>query len=52
MMDNPKFIRFSVNEDVALLAVEPYHRKTFTSFAVPRNIYSCNGAMVIYSAYL
>lgn len=52
LMDNPKFIRFSVNEEDTLLAVEPYHRKTFTSFAIPRNLYSCNGAMVVYSKSL
>ena len=52
LMDNPKFIRFSVNEEGTLLAVEPYHRKTFTSFAIPRNLYSYNGAMVVYSKSL
>ena len=52
MMDNPKFIRFSVNNDCKLMAVEAYHRKTFTSFTVPRNLYSDNGAMVVYSKSL
>ncbi len=52
LMENPKFIRFSVNEEGALLAVEPYHRKTFTSFAIPRNLYSYSGAMVVYSKSL
>ncbi len=51
-MDNPKFIQFSVNKEGTLLAVEPYHRKTFTSFAIPRNLYSYNGAMVVYSKSL
>lgn len=51
-MDNPRFIRFSVNEEATLMAVEPYHRKTFTSFAVPKNLYSYNGAMVVYSKSL
>ena len=51
-MENPKFIRFSVNEEGTLLAVEPYHRKTFTSFAIPRNLYSYSGAMVVYSKSL
>lgn len=49
MMNNPKFIRLSVNESGKRMAVEPYHRKTFTSFAIPRNLYASNGAMVIYS---
>lgn len=52
LMDNPKFIRFSVNEEGTLLAVEPYHRKTFTSFTVPKNLYSYSGAMVVYSKSL
>ena len=47
LMDNPEFIRFSVNEEGTLLAVEPYHRKTFTSFTVPKNLYSYNGEMVV-----
>ncbi len=34
------------------MAVEPYHRKTFTSFVVPKNLYSYNGAMVVYSKSL
>lgn len=51
-MENPKYIRFSVNEEGTLLAVEPYHRKTFISFAIPRNIYSYSGAMVVYSKSL
>lgn len=51
-MDSPKFIRFSVNEENILMAVEPYHRKTFTSFAVPPNLYSYNGAMIVYSKSL
>lgn len=49
LMDSPDFIRFSVNREGTLLAVEPYHRKTFTSFKIPRNLYSYNGAMVVYS---
>lgn len=52
LMENPEFIRFSVNEEGTLLAVEPYHRKTFTSFTVPKNLYSYNGEMVIYSKSL
>ena len=51
-MDSPKFIRFSVNEENILMAVEPYHRKTFTSFSVPPNLYSYNGAMIVYSKSL
>lgn len=49
LMENPEFIRFSVNEEGTLLAVEPYHRKTFTSFTVPKNLYSYDGEMVVYS---
>ncbi len=52
LMDNPEFIRFSINEEGPLLAVEPYHRKTFTSFTVPKNLYSYNGEMVVYSKSL
>ncbi len=52
LMDDPEFIRFSVNEEGTFLAVEPYHRITFTSFAVPKNLYSYNGAMVVYSKSL
>lgn len=51
-MDNPDFIQFSVNEEGTLLAVEPYHRKTFTSFVIPRNLYSHSGAMIVYSKSL
>lgn len=51
-MENPKFIRLSVNEEGTLLAVEPYHRKTFTSFVVPKNLYSYNGGMIVYSKSL
>lgn len=51
-MNNPEFIRFSVNEEGTLLAVEPYHKKTFTSFAIPKNLYSYNGAMIVYSKSL
>ena len=49
LIDNPDFIRFSVNKEGTLLAVEPYHRKSFTSFKIPRNLYSYNSAMVVYS---
>lgn len=52
LMDNPKFIRFSVNENSKLMAVGPYHRKTFTSFAIPKNLYLDDGAMIIYSKSL
>lgn len=52
LMDGPKFIRFSVNEKGTLMAVEPYHKKSFTSFKIPRNLYSYNGAMVVYSKSL
>lgn len=52
MMDNPEFIRFSVNEEGTLLAVEPYHKKSFTSFKIPENLYSYNGAMIVYSKQL
>lgn len=48
-MDTPDFIRFSVNSQGTLLAVEPYPRKTFTSFKIPQNLYSYDGAMVVYS---
>lgn len=52
LMENPEFIRLSVNKDGTLMAVEPYHRKTFTSFTVPKNLYSYNGEMVVYSKSL
>ena len=52
LMDNPKFIRFSVNKDGTQMAVEPYHRKTFTSFSVPKNLYSYSNGMVVYSKSL
>lgn len=41
-----------INEEGTLLAVEPYHRKTFTSFSVPKDLYSYNGEMVVYSKSL
>lgn len=49
LMDNPKFIRFSVNEARTLLAIEPYHKRTFTSFKVPSELYSDKGSMRVYS---
>lgn len=52
LMENPKFIRLSVNDNGTLMAVEPYHRQTFTSFAIPKNLYSYNGGMVVYSKSL
>lgn len=49
MMDDPKFIRFSVNSEGTSMAVTPYHKRSFTSFRVPKNLYSDNGAMIVYS---
>ncbi len=51
-MDNPKFIRFSINEEGTLLAVEPYYKRTLTSFKVPSDLYSDNGSMRVYSKKL
>ena len=48
-MNNSKFIRFSVNEEGTLLAVEQYYKKSFTSFVIPQNLYADNGSMVVYS---
>ncbi len=51
-MGNPKYIRFSINSENKLLAVEPYHKRTLTSFKVPQDLYSDNGSMRVYSKKL
>lgn len=48
----PLYIRFSLNADKSLLAIEPYDKKTLTSFPVPENFYKDNGSMCVYSKML
>ena len=45
----PKYIRFRLGKNEKAILLEPYDRKTFTSFCVPRNLYSENGCMRISS---
>lgn len=52
LLGKPSYIRFFLSNKGKLLAVEPYDKKTFTSFRVPKNLYSDNGAMVVYSKML
>lgn len=35
----PAYIRFLLNPDTMQMVVEPYHKKEFTSFRVPKGLY-------------
>lgn len=35
----PAFVRFLINPDTMQLMMQPYHKKVFTSFRVPRELY-------------
>ena len=48
-MQNPKFIRFLVHEDGKSLIMQPYDRKTQTSFKVPSGLFDGNKSMRVYS---
>ena len=52
LLGRPKYIRFCLNSDKTLLAVEPYNKKTLTSFEVPENLHKENGSMCVYSKML
>lgn len=45
----PGYIRFWLESNGKAMLLEPYDRKTFTSFRVPENLYSENGCMRISS---
>ncbi len=45
----PEYVRFRVERNGRTMLLEPYDRKTFTSFHVPENLYSENGCMGISS---
>lgn len=48
-LDTPKYVRFYINIEKSLLAVAPYHKNSLKSHKIPKNLYTNNGAMVIYS---
>lgn len=52
LLGRPRYIRFSMNKEKTLLAIEPFDKKTLTSFEVPENIHSENGSMCVYSTML
>lgn len=38
-MGRPTYVRFLINPDTMKLAMQPYHKKEFTSFRVPKALY-------------
>lgn len=48
-MEEPKYIRFRVSEDRTSMILEPYHKKTFTSFKIPKNLFDSGGSMQVHS---
>ena len=38
-MGHPAYVRFLINPDTMQLAIQPYHKKEFTSFRVPKALY-------------
>lgn len=52
LLGRPKYIRLSMNREKTLLAIEPYTKKTLTSFEVPQNMIKENASMCIYSTVL
>lgn len=48
-MEEPKYIRFRVSEDRRSMILEPYHKKTFTSFKIPKNLFEYGGSMQVHS---
>lgn len=48
-MQCPKFIRFLVHENGKSLIMEPYDRKTQTSFKVPSGLFDGDKSMRVYS---
>ena len=48
-MGEPKFIRFRISEDRKSMILEPYHKKTFTSFKIPKNLFDYGGSMQVHS---
>lgn len=48
-LDTPKYIRFRVNDDGTSMLVEPYDKKSFISFKIPKNIFDSKGSMEVHS---
>ena len=48
-LDVPKYIRFRVNDAGTSMMVEPYDKKTFISFKVPKNLFDTDKSMEVHS---
>ena len=51
-MNTPKYVRLLIHEDGKSIMLEPYDRKTLTSFKVPKQLYDERSSMRIYSKKL
>ena len=49
LMGTPEFVQFSVHTDGNSMMLVPYHKKSFTSFRVPKNIYDDQGSLKVHS---
>ena len=51
-IQEPRFVRFLINDDATAIVMEPYDKIAFQSIRVPKRVYHKAGTLEIYSAPL